>query len=290
MPSSAISFALLMLCFTGATAQSSMWYGSQEGSWSDRLGLHFRDDCQEETGIRGFFVWIMAWATRSGQQRSGHCESKEMRCAADTKITGLQVRYARLEQGDRDLYDFKPRCGTTWQSWVCMKLRTFGDRPADLILRTYNHTTITQLGMRFPRDSDHAMAEAAICPDGISMTGVQVSRGRNDRRDWDYYNFKLRCGKHWAEPMGLAFDGLRETRSATCQSGSWVAGLRVHRGFQDWGDLDTCTQPRIEHMHAPVTCADRFLYRCRRVSALLHGTRRQAVQTRRRQRRRQRRW
>ena len=246
--SAAVSFGLLLLCVTGATAQSSSWYGSHEGSWSDRLGLHFRDDCQEESGIRGFFVWIMAWATRSGQQRSGHCESKEMRCAADTKITGLQVRYARLEQGDRDLYDFKPRCGTTWQSWVRVAMHEtqnlwrspYRSNLANSPLSCY-HTTIEQLGMRFPRESDHAMAEAALCPDGTSMTGVQVSRGRNDRRDWDYYNFKLRCGKHWAEPMGLAFDGLRETRSATCQSGSWVAGLRVHRGFQDWGDLDTCT-------------------------------------------------
>ena len=61
---------------------------------------------------------------------------------------------------------------------------------------------------------------------------------------------RLRCGKAWLEqPLGLAFLGLRETRSATCPSGAAVAGLRVHRGFQDWGDLDTyefqlfCTTP-----------------------------------------------
>ena len=58
------------------------------------------------------------------------------------------------------------------------------------------------------------------------------------------------CGKTWADqPLGLAFDGLRETRSATCPAGAAIAGLRVHRGFQDWGDLDTyefqlfCTTP-----------------------------------------------
>jgi hypothetical protein len=65
-------------------------------------------------------------------------------------------------------------------------------------------------------------------------------RGRNERRDWDYYNFKLRCNKAWEKhPLGLAFDGLKETRSATCPKDSAVAGLRVHRGFQDWGDVDT---------------------------------------------------
>jgi len=184
--------------------------------------LLFRDDCQEDVGLRGLFVWLVAWATRRGQQRSGHCESREMRCRADQTMTGLQVRYARLEKGDRDLYDFKTRCAATWQSW---------------------------LGMRIAEHSDHEEAEAAICASGSSVTGVQVMRGRNDRRDWDYYNFRLRCGKQWSEPLGLAFDGLRETRSATCPSGSAVAGLRVHRGFQDWGDLDTyefqlfCTTP-----------------------------------------------
>ena len=42
-----------------------------------------------------------------------------------------------------------------------------------------------------------------------------------------------------SEPLGLAFDGLRETRSATCAAGQQVGGLRAIRGFQDWGDLDT---------------------------------------------------
>ena len=74
---------------------------------------------------------------------------------------------------------------------------------------------------------------------GVSVTGIQVMRGRNDRRDQDYFNFRLRCAKQWGDPLGLAFDGLRETRSATCPAGAAIAGLRVHRGFQDWGDLDT---------------------------------------------------
>lgn len=104
--------------------------------------------------------------------------------------------------------------------------------------------------MKMPDNPDHEEKEAGICPGGTSVTGVQVMRGRNGRRDADYFNFKLRCGKQWASmPLGLAFDGLRETRSATCPSGASLAGLRVHRGFQDWGDLDTyefqlfCTSP-----------------------------------------------
>ena len=202
------------------------WFTSQDGSWTDRLGLRFKDDCQEDVGIKGIFIWLWAWATRKGQQRSGHCESKQMRCPG-TKLTGLQVRYARMERSDRDLYDFKPRCGVSWQEW---------------------------LGMKFPdreEAADHFQSEASICPQGGgSVTGIQVMRGRNDQRDQDYFNFKLRCGKHWNEqPLGLAFDGLRETRSATCPAGAAIAGLRVHRGFQDWGDLDTyefqlfCTTP-----------------------------------------------
>jgi hypothetical protein len=138
-------------------------------------------------------------------------------------MTGVQIRYARLEKGDRDMYDFRPRCDNAWEDW---------------------------LGLRMPDTADHMQVEAGICPGGTSMTGIQVMRGRNDRRDQDYFNFKLRCAKKWLDlPLGLAFDGLRETRSATCPSSAAIAGLRVHRGFQDWGDLDTyefqlfCTVP-----------------------------------------------
>ena len=187
------------------------WLATNDGSWTDRLGLHFKDDCQEEQGLVGLAIWLWSWATRSGQQRSGFCESKEMRCAAGSKLTALQVKYGRLEQSDRDLYDFRPRCGHSWEPW---------------------------LGMKFPResDADNLEKEAAICPGGASVTGIQVMRGRNDWLDQDYFNFKLRCGKQWlGQPLGLPFDGLRETRSATCPSGAAISGLRVHRGFQDWG-------------------------------------------------------
>ena len=199
-----------------STSDSSSWLASQEGSWTDRLGLRFKDDCQEDTGITGLLTWAWSWITgRQGQQRAGNCESKEMRCPGGLKVTGLQVRYARVESGDRDFYDFRPRCGRQWQPY---------------------------LGLKMPRPgtASHEQEEAAICSGSASVTGVQVMRGRNDRRDQDTYTFKLRCGKMWADlPMGLAFDGLRETRSATCPGGGSLAGLRVHRGFADWGDYDT---------------------------------------------------
>ena len=58
-------------------------------------------------GFGGLLAWAWSWITgRRGQQRSGNCESKEMRCPGGLKITGLQVRYSRVEIGDRDYYDF----------------------------------------------------------------------------------------------------------------------------------------------------------------------------------------
>ena len=143
------------------------WLASSDGSWSDRLGLLFKDDCQEDQGLRGLFIWLWSWASRAGQQRSGNCESKEMRCAAGYKVTALQVKYGRVERSDRDFYDFRPRCGQSWEPW---------------------------LGMKMPRESqaDHMQTEAAICPGGVGVTGIQVMRGRNDRLDQDYFNFKLK--------------------------------------------------------------------------------------------------
>jgi hypothetical protein len=201
---------------SGSTTSS--WMASTtDGSWTDRLGLRFKDDCQEDMGLGGLFSWAWSWITgRGGQQRSGNCESKEMRCPGGLKITGLQVRYSRIESGDRDYYDFRPRCGTQWMAYLGMRMPTRNER------------------------ASHDQEEAAICSGGAAVTGVQVMRGRNDRRDQDTYTFKLRCGRQWADvPLGLAFDGLRETRSATCPGGGSLAGLRVHRGFADWGDYDT---------------------------------------------------
>lgn len=62
-------------------------------------------------------------------------------------------------------------------------------------------------------------------------------RGRAGKRD--YYNFKLRCDRAWAAPLMLPFESLKETRAASCPKHRQVSGVKVHRGFQDWGDVDT---------------------------------------------------
>jgi hypothetical protein len=91
------------------------------------------------------------------------------------------------------------------------------------------------MGMRFDtKASEHG---AAVCPAGTALTGLQVMRGRGEGRDM--YNFKLRCDREWRSVVGLPFDALKETRSATCRRESTVVGVRVHRGFQDWGSIDT---------------------------------------------------
>ena len=216
-PTDIQSVAAAAYASLSGSSTSSWMASSAEGSWTDRLGLRFKDDCQEDVGFGGLLAWAWSWITgRQGQQRSGNCESKEMRCPGGLKITGLQVRYARVESGDRDYYDFRPRCGTQWMAYLGMRMPSRDER------------------------TSHDQEEAAICSGGAAVTGVQVMRGRNDRRDQDTYTFKLRCGRQWADvPLGLAFDGLRETRSATCPGGGSLAGLRVHRGFADWGDYDT---------------------------------------------------
>ena len=124
---------------------------------------------------------------------------------------------------------------------------------------------------------------------------MQVIRGRDEQKDWDYFLFKcvctcpprrrlpkrplafktraapppraaapppraattrrhppppatrgrLRCGlgisAEWTEFVNLPYENrlFRETRSVTCKRGMVATGLRVYRGFQNWGDLDT---------------------------------------------------
>ena len=114
--------------------------------------------------------------------------------------------------GSRELYDFRLRVARWSASW---------------------------LGLRFDirGRSESAEVAAGVCPDGVSLSGVQVMRGRSEGRD--YYAFKLRCARQWRDVIGLPFDALKETRSATCPHGRDVGGIRVHRGFQDWGSIDT---------------------------------------------------
>jgi len=56
--------------------------------------------------------------------------------------------------------------------------------------------------------------------------------------DKDYYGFKLRCAQ-WQPLLGLEYEGHQETKVATCPKGHVMRGLRVHRGFLDWGDRDS---------------------------------------------------
>lgn len=180
--------------------------------WTQRLGLSFSDDCQEHAGLVAMWAWASSWISgRQGKQRSGHCETRSMSCPAGLAVTGIGVRSGRnRKSGSRELYDFRLRCGEDGSLTDWMGLRF--DAKAD----------------------DHG---AGVCPEGDLLTGVQVMRGRGGGRD--YYNFKLRCNKLWKSVVGLPFDSPRETRSATCARGSYVVGVRVHRGYQDWGSLDT---------------------------------------------------
>ena len=192
-------------------AQSSEW------AWTERLGLAFSDDCQESQGLSAIWAWAESWLSgRSGKQRSSHCESKEASCPAGMGVTGMRVRSGHVRKGgNRELYDFSLKCGKKWESgW---------------------------LGLHFDGVSRKETAVAyGACPDGIFLSGVQVMRGRSEGTNArDYYTFKLRCNADWRSVVGLPFDSLRETRSATCSSGRSVTGVRVHRGFQDWGSIDT---------------------------------------------------
>ena len=198
--------------------------------WTDRLGLTFTDECQEHKGLIAVFHWLGNFFSGNTQKvASGHCETREVACPPGLTVTGLGVKSGHLRRGgSRELYDFRLACG----------------RPAQLT---------DWLGLRFDLGSSPEEQGAGVCPDKAAaaeqqaadgedaavsdVTGVQVARGRSDTRD--YYHFKLRCGKLWREVVGLPFERLRETRSATCPRHTYVTGVRVHRGFQDWGSLDT---------------------------------------------------
>jgi len=202
----------LLLLVTRPTAARGYVDDSWVG-WTDRLGLKFTDDCQEHAGIVAIWAWVDSWLSgRQGKQRSAHCETKEMTCPTGTAVTGLAVKSGHMRRGgSRELFDFQLRCGLEGQltGWM---------------------------GLRF--DMKASEYGAAVCPAGDELSGVQVMRGRGDGGK-DTYNFKLRCGAAWRSVVGLAFESPRETRSATCKRESHVVGVRVHRGFQDWGDVDT---------------------------------------------------
>ena len=184
------------------------YFSSSDWEWTDRLGLAFTDDCQETRGVAAIWAWASSWISgRQGRQRSAHCESREASCPPGVAVTGLKVRSGHVRRGgNRELYDFSLRCGSKW--------------------------TDKFLGLYFDVREDVTPA-AGVCPDGVTLTGVQVMRGRSEGLNArDYYTFKLRCERDWRSIVGLPFDNLKETRSATCPQKRSVAGIRVHRGFQ----------------------------------------------------------
>ena len=203
---------LHVLCVaSAAVAYASSSSDDLWGGWTSRLGMSFSDECQEHAGLQAILVWAGRLFTGDKERtRSAHCETRQSSCPAGLAVTGLAVRSGHMRRGgSRELYDFALRCGPEYLTeWM---------------------------GLRFDtRASDHG---AAVCPEHEHLSGVQVMRGRGEGRDT--YNFKLRCGKEWRALVGLPVQSARETRSATCARGSHVVGVRVHRGFQDWGAVDT---------------------------------------------------
>ena len=134
-------------------------------------------------------------------------DAKQLHCPAGF-ITGLKIRYGRTGHEDRDLYDFKLRCGTRWTAWS---------------------------GLFFKSEVEEKTVE---CPAKMYLTGLEVKRGRREFGDKDTYDFKLQCSGVWQPYMGMRFAGYQEHASAECPSGEGTSGLKVYRGFVEWGDKD----------------------------------------------------
>jgi len=118
------------------------------------------------------------------------------------------VRYGRTKQEDRDLYDFKLKCGNRWTSWS---------------------------GLFFKSELEDKTME---CPSKMYMTGIEVKRGRREIGDKDTYDFKLQCSGVWQSFMGMKFSGYQETANKECAAGEGASGVKVLRGFVEWGDKD----------------------------------------------------
>mmetsp|Transcript_7847 Transcript_7847/g.24566 ORF Transcript_7847/g.24566 Transcript_7847/m.24566 type:complete len:266 (-) Transcript_7847:101-898(-) len=196
---------IVVLLALNASAQDS-------ATWTMRLGRRQRDVCQESTGLLRLLSAMWGWVSGS---EGGPCEVREAVCD-DSLVTGLSVRNSatRLKGSDRDFYDFKLQCSGGWTSrWM---------------------------GLRFEGDGDD-VTKSMACP-GEAVTGIEVIRGRVEKTDRDYLEFKMRCGRRWTGLLGLPFEGgglIPDSRTATCPKGCIADGLRVTRGFQDWGDVDS---------------------------------------------------
>ena len=76
------------------------------------------------------------------------------------------------------------------------------------------------------------------CPSKMYMTGIEVKRGRREIGDKDTYDFKLQCSGVWQSFMGMKFSGYQETANKECAAGEGASGVKVLRGFVEWGDKD----------------------------------------------------
>jgi hypothetical protein len=134
----------------------------------------------------------------------------------------------RTRQEDRDLYDFKLKCGNRWTSWS---------------------------GLWFKSEVEDKEWE---CPSKMYVTGMEVKRGRREFGDRDTYDFKLQCSGVWQSYLGMKYHGHQEEKRQECPNGEGTSGLKVFRGFVEWGDKDLCALPRLqqtpastEHMRTP---------------------------------------
>ena len=155
--------------------------------------------------VASLTAWLGSFFERLGlRAHTGEvCESKEMRCPADTSVTALQVHFGRDERYDRDFYDFKLRCGTRWQRY---------------------------LGLRF-ESPDKEQEESVLCPGIKPASGIQVLRGRQKHGDKDYYGFKLRCAALSHQRAGLTGLEAAPRRDArTARQGPRTLG----RGAGSW--------------------------------------------------------
>jgi len=150
-----------------------------------------------------------AWTGLMGMKFESNrpVETKSLHCPSGF-ITGVRIRYGRTRQEDRDLYDFKLKCGTRWTSWS---------------------------GLWFKNEVEDKTWE---CPSKMYVTGMEVKRGRSDWNDKDTYDFKLQCSGVWQNYMGMKFSGLQETHNKECPAGEGISGLKIYRGFLEWGDKD----------------------------------------------------
>ena len=127
-------------------------------------------------------------------------ESKSLHCPSGF-LTGIRVKYGRTRHEDRDLYDFKLKCGVRWTSWS---------------------------GLWFKNEVEDKTIE---CPSKMYVTGIEVKRGRNDWSDRDTYDFKLQCSGVWQPYMGLTFSNQQNLASKECPPGTMAFGWRAYRGF-----------------------------------------------------------